>query len=632
MIITGVKMASSEEEWNDPFAALNEPFAGLNEMDFELHGIYMDHEPEHEFVSTLDKCKDNFLNVLLNDANLRNASMSDEMRARVYHENDWESDKDDEEEVQPKYRVHDPNIKRDNMEPKLGDIFESAEQLKFCVANYVVSHGYQIYFAKCDSVRIVAKCGKRNEDNQCPFRLHAAWMYKESQGLVFESRFNYESFKVYLEARTCTCRLWNLSGIPFVHANAAINYIHKTADGYINECFSKNRFIECYQSNIMPVNGSNLWEQTPFQKPLPPIARRMPGRPATKRRRHSSEKETKFATARVKVLHKQSCTSETKPRVPHAPKKIGSPRKNQEEHESATTKTPINQNVDPNQASGSRRKTRRRSTETSNEPNQPTAQRRKINNRRGGGRAGGKGKKHVDEGQVQIEGQKLVGEGKNQDEGQNQQNGQQEVDEGMDGINEILRDIQEEEPEFLEGNADDVIPEKIQLNEEDVAMLLESGYSIGEIEGSKGIAMPLDDMAPVELELQDQEGHPDDVEVFADDEVDDVQVDEVVDDVQVDDVEVVNDVQVDEVVDDVQVDDVEVFADDEGVDEVQVEAGIESAVEGVDDIVNNLPNLSTKPVHRKRKPSERILKLKLKKTMYDKYGSGSSTTKPFKLD
>nr|KAJ0186936.1 hypothetical protein LSAT_V11C900479560 [Lactuca sativa] len=162
-------MASSEEEWNDQFAALNEPFCW---MDFELHRIYMDHEPEDEFVSALDKCKDNFLNVLLNDANLRNASMSNEMRAR-------ESDKDDEEEVQPKYRVHDPNIKWDKMEPKFGDIFESAEQLKFCVANYVVSHGYQIYFAKCDSVRIVAKCGKSNEDNQCPFRLHAAWMYKE---------------------------------------------------------------------------------------------------------------------------------------------------------------------------------------------------------------------------------------------------------------------------------------------------------------------------------------------------------------------------------------------------------------------------------------------------------------------
>ncbi|CAI9286611.1 unnamed protein product [Lactuca saligna] len=108
-------MGSSKEEWNDPFAALNAPFAGLNEMDFELHCISMDHQPEDEFVTTLDKCKDNFLNVLLHDANLRNASISDEMRAQIYHENDWESDKDDEEEVQPTYRVHDPNIRWNKM-------------------------------------------------------------------------------------------------------------------------------------------------------------------------------------------------------------------------------------------------------------------------------------------------------------------------------------------------------------------------------------------------------------------------------------------------------------------------------------------------------------------------------------
>ncbi|KAL4567165.1 hypothetical protein LXL04_022739 [Taraxacum kok-saghyz] len=48
------KMSSSEEEWDDPFAALHEPFVGLKEMDFGLHGIYMDHEPEHEFITTLD--------------------------------------------------------------------------------------------------------------------------------------------------------------------------------------------------------------------------------------------------------------------------------------------------------------------------------------------------------------------------------------------------------------------------------------------------------------------------------------------------------------------------------------------------------------------------------------------------
>ncbi|CAH1413808.1 unnamed protein product [Lactuca virosa] len=99
---------------------------------------------EDEFINTLDKCEEIFLNILLNDVTLRNASMSAEMRARVYHENDWESDDDVGEEGKPKYMVHEPNIIWDKMELNLGDILESPKQLKFCIANYVVSHRYQI--------------------------------------------------------------------------------------------------------------------------------------------------------------------------------------------------------------------------------------------------------------------------------------------------------------------------------------------------------------------------------------------------------------------------------------------------------------------------------------------------------
>ncbi|CAI9297233.1 unnamed protein product [Lactuca saligna] len=139
----------------------------------------MDHEPRHEFVSRLDKCKDHFLNILLCDANIRNASMTDEMKDRVDHGNDLQNDEEAEEEVTNKYRIHDPNVRWDKMEPKLGDVFESPAQLKFCVTNYAVNGGYQIYFQKSDNRRIVAICGKRHEDNKCSFRLYAAWMYND---------------------------------------------------------------------------------------------------------------------------------------------------------------------------------------------------------------------------------------------------------------------------------------------------------------------------------------------------------------------------------------------------------------------------------------------------------------------
>lgn len=194
-------MASGEDDRGDPFAVLNDPFSGLTEMDCELHGIYLDHEPEEEFLTSLDKCKDTFLNILLSDENIRNASMTDEVRAQVYHANDWESDQECEETVKPKYRIHDPCTRWDKMEPKVGDMFESPAQLKFCVTNYAVANGFQIYFQKCDNTRIVARCGNRKEEGKCPYRLYATWMYEERSFQI----------KNLIETHKCTRKFKGLS-------------------------------------------------------------------------------------------------------------------------------------------------------------------------------------------------------------------------------------------------------------------------------------------------------------------------------------------------------------------------------------------------------------------------------------
>ncbi|CAH1413172.1 unnamed protein product [Lactuca virosa] len=100
----------SEDEGNtDPFFGLHEPFSSLNEVDFELHDIYMDHEPDEEFITPLDKCKDIFLNVLLIDENLRNSSLADDVRPQVYHGDDLQSDEyeEEKEQVKNKYIIDD---------------------------------------------------------------------------------------------------------------------------------------------------------------------------------------------------------------------------------------------------------------------------------------------------------------------------------------------------------------------------------------------------------------------------------------------------------------------------------------------------------------------------------------------
>nr|KAJ0220957.1 hypothetical protein LSAT_V11C200088470 [Lactuca sativa] len=134
-----------------------------------------------------------------------------------------------------------------------------------------------------------------------------SWYVRLSDLNAFEVRNGFHSYGVNLEGMYYTCRLWELSGIP------------------------------CY--NILPVNSSNMWEPTPYTKPLPPVERRMPGRPCMKRKRHVSEHQDRFSqvSSKGRTIQCQNCMQMRynkvyckNPSVKPTPKKIGRPRLNPE--------------------------------------------------------------------------------------------------------------------------------------------------------------------------------------------------------------------------------------------------------------------------------------------------------------
>nr|KAJ0195924.1 hypothetical protein LSAT_V11C700353890 [Lactuca sativa] len=95
-----------------------------------------------------------------------------------------------------------------------------------------------------------------------------------------------------MEAFSETLKTWYVhpsgavSGIPCVHAQAAIMYTQQDPMSYISSWFSKEKYMLTYGCNILPINGSNMWVKSPYPKPLPPIERRIPGRLVIKRKRH----------------------------------------------------------------------------------------------------------------------------------------------------------------------------------------------------------------------------------------------------------------------------------------------------------------------------------------------------------
>ncbi|CAH1412743.1 unnamed protein product [Lactuca virosa] len=143
------------------------------------------------------------------------------------------------------------------------------------------------------------------------------WTVVPSGGDVFETRYGYNGYKVDLANHTCTCNLWMLSGIPCVHSQAAINYVHKDPSQFLSSWFHKDKYVATYSQNMQPVGGSNLWPMTEFIKQLPPQLEGCLEDPKTVR----------CGKCQQLGHNKISWTNDEVPKPPVPKRRIGRPRK-----------------------------------------------------------------------------------------------------------------------------------------------------------------------------------------------------------------------------------------------------------------------------------------------------------------
>ncbi|KAL0413356.1 UNVERIFIED_CONTAM: hypothetical protein Sradi_1537300 [Sesamum radiatum] len=109
------------------------------------------------------------------------------------------------------------------------------------------------------------------------------------------SCYDGSQFSVDLEMRTCTCRLWQLSGIPFKHACSAIFNQNLQPEDMVHPYYNVETYKQVYEPAILPISGETLWTETGFIPPLPPNFGRGPGRPAGARNREPDEPNVKTA-------------------------------------------------------------------------------------------------------------------------------------------------------------------------------------------------------------------------------------------------------------------------------------------------------------------------------------------------
>ncbi|XP_031120889.1 uncharacterized protein LOC116024127 [Ipomoea triloba] len=78
---------------------------------------------------------------------------------------------------------------------------------------------------------------------------------------------------VNLEVRSCTCRIWDLTGLPCKHAICAIWIKHGKGPvyAYVNPCYTKARYLQIYEGSIHPMAGVSEWPVVDRTPPLPPL-------------------------------------------------------------------------------------------------------------------------------------------------------------------------------------------------------------------------------------------------------------------------------------------------------------------------------------------------------------------------
>ncbi|XP_039131891.1 uncharacterized protein LOC120268648 [Dioscorea cayenensis subsp. rotundata] len=119
------------------------------------------------------------------------------------------------------------------------------------------------------------------ESSMCLTEYHV----RRSTDYKAEVSYKDKRCEVVLNERKCTCRRWQVSGIPCMHALAFIHSIRGAKwEDYVDDYFSVDKYKATYQMEVAPMPDINEWVITgDGESLLPPISRRPAGRPRKNR-------------------------------------------------------------------------------------------------------------------------------------------------------------------------------------------------------------------------------------------------------------------------------------------------------------------------------------------------------------
>ncbi|XP_057791299.1 uncharacterized protein LOC131008435 [Salvia miltiorrhiza] len=151
--------------------------------------------------------------------------------------------------------------------------------------------------------KLCPRIKKKSLKNMLP-KLVSAFQSREIIVIMRSDAMMGGQFVVELDDWTCSCRNWQLSGIPCSHAICAINHQKKKKEDYVHDCYTVHTFMKTYSETIKGINGQQLWGETMYIPPLPPHMDKGKGNKA--RRKGPDEKEDEKLKKHTKLKRKQT--------------------------------------------------------------------------------------------------------------------------------------------------------------------------------------------------------------------------------------------------------------------------------------------------------------------------------------
>ncbi|CAO2205816.1 unnamed protein product [Urochloa humidicola] len=106
---------------------------------------------------------------------------------------------------------------------------------------------------------------------------------------VFQVQVIDRQYIVDIQAKTCDCRRWDLTGIPCSHAITCLRHERISPQLVVNDCYSTKSYLLAYGPKIWPCNDQSMWQKVDGLEILPPVYEKKVGRPPKNRRKQSQE-------------------------------------------------------------------------------------------------------------------------------------------------------------------------------------------------------------------------------------------------------------------------------------------------------------------------------------------------------